>query len=238
MNMRITYCDDEITQSVFLKELLDQWEKVMGKPYDITVYASAEEMLFENQDFFPFDFIILDIELDKMNGIDLARQIRQLDKNVTIAFLSNSREYVFEGYEVGAVRYLLKPLTKEQLFPILEMVQKTLEAEKQYIIIRAEGENIKLAMNDIYYVEALGHYLVIHTESRTYEIKMNMNEMSDMLEKQFIATHRSYLVNLECIEKITRADCILSTGQSIPVSRNSYKAVNDAFIEFYKGGKR
>ncbi len=236
MDMRIAYCDDEKTQSVFLKELVDQWERVTEKQCNLTVYTSAEEMLFENQDFFPFDFIILDIELDKMNGIDLARRIRKADNNVTIAFLSNSREYVFEGYEVGAIRYLIKPLTKDQLFPILDLLRKTMVEEKQYIIIGGAGEKIKLAINDICYVEALGHYLIIHADNKSYEIKMNMNEMLEKLKKQFIATHRSYLVNMEWIEKITRTDCILSSGQSIPISRNSYQAVNNAFIEHYKGG--
>lgn len=234
--MRIAYCDDEKMQYIFLKELTDKWEKKVNIHCDITVYASAEEMLFENQESFSFDFIILDIELDKMNGINLARQIRQVDKSVTIAFLSNSKKYVFEGYEVGAVRYLLKPLTEKQIFPLLDMVQKTLEEEKQYIIIGVSGEKIKLAINDICYVEALGHYIAIHTGNNTYEIKMNINEISDRLNNGFIATHRSYLVNLGCVERITRTDCILSEGHMIPISRNSYNAVNKAFIEFYKGG--
>lgn len=243
--MRIAYCDDEKTQSIFLKELTYKWEKKVNSHCDITVYASAEEMLFENEESFSFDFIILDIELDKMNGIDLARRIRRVDKGVMIAFLSNSREHVFEGYEVGAVRYLLKPLTEKQIFPLLDMVQKTMKEENQYIIIGVSGEKIKLAAEDIYYVEALGHYIVIHTGSKTYEVKMNINEMagklninemSDKMKTRFIVTHRSYLVNLSYIERITRTDCVLSGGHIIPISRNSYNAVNKAFIEFYKGG--
>lgn len=234
--MRIAYCDDEKMQSIYLTELTDQWKREAEAHCDITVYTSAEQMLFENQSSFSFDFIILDIELDKMNGIDLAKQIRRVDKSVTIAFVSNSREYVFEGYEVGAVRYLLKPLSKEQLFPLLNMVQRMLQEEKQYIIIGIPGEKIKLAVDDICYVEALGHYIVIHTESQTFEVKMNMNEISDKLKNGFIETHRSYLVNLRCIDRVTRTDCILSGEIKIPVSRNSYKAVNQAFIGFYKGG--
>lgn len=235
--MRIAFCDDEKVQSIFLQELTDSWEKVSGKNCNITVYTSAEEMLFENMGTFSFDFIILDIELDRMNGIELARQIRKVDKKVTIAFLSNSREYVFEGYEVGAVRYLMKPLTKEQLFPLLHMVQKSLEEEKSYIIVGSDREKLKLILSDISYVEALGHYIKIHMADRSLEIKKNINEIAKELGSGFIATHRSYLVNISWIERITRMDCILSGGEIVPISRNSYEAVNQAFISYYKGGE-
>lgn len=234
--MRIAYCDDEKVQYVYLKELIDKWEIKQEKKCEISVYQSAEEMLFENQGNFSFDFILLDIEMDKMNGVELARNIRQVDKHVTIAFLSNSKEYVFEGYEVRAVRYLLKPLTETQLFPLLDQVQSLLTKEADYIIIMVDRENIKLNTEAINYVEALGHYVRIHTTDKVYEVKMNMSEMEKQLKKAFVPTHRSYLVNLNCIEKITRTECIINTKETIPISRNSYTAVNEAFIRFYKGG--
>lgn len=235
--MRIAFCDDEKTQFIFLKELTDKWEKASKKSCDITVYASAEEMLFENPGTFSFDFIILDIELDRMNGIELARQIRRIDKKVIIAFLSNSREYVFEGYEVGAARYLMKPVTKQQLFPLLDLVQASLEEEKSYIIVGSAGEKMKLQLSDVAYVEALGHYIRIHMEGGSLEVKRNLNDIAKEFGKDFIATHRSYLVNINRIERITRTDCILSGGEKVPISRNSYETVNQTFISFYKGGE-
>ena len=235
--MRIAYCDDEKAQYIFLKKLTDEWGRAGNKQCNITVYTSAEEMLFKNQESYLFDFILLDIELDKMNGIELAERIRAVDKRVFIAFLSNSREYVFKGYEVGAVRYLLKPLEKEQLFPLLDLIQGRIGEERQYLVIGAAGEKIKLDVEDICYVEALGHYIMIHTDDQTYELKMNMNEIADRLKTGFIATHRSYLVNLSRIERITRKDCIVAGKVAIPISRNSYQSVNQAFIEFYKGGE-
>lgn len=236
--MRIAYCEDEKVQSIFLRELIELWEKTANEYCEVTVYGSAEEMLFENQDSFSFDFIILDIELDRMNGIELARRIRKMDNNVPIAFLSNRREYVFEGYEVNAVRYLLKPIKKEPLFPILDMILKSMGEEKQYIILELQGEKRKVALEDICYVEALGHYIAVHTDGQSLEVKMSINEMASRLNGHFVATHRSYLVNLQYIERITRTDCILNSGLKIPISRSSYKDVNQKFIEFYKGGPR
>jgi DNA-binding LytR/AlgR family response regulator len=234
--MRIAYCEDERAQAVFLKELLQEWEKEGNSSCAVTLYASAEEMLFENPESFPFDFIILDIELVKMNGIELAREIRKRDKKVVISFLSNSREYVFDGYEVQAVRYLMKPISKQQLFPLLELVKQNALDEKEYIIVHYAGEKLKLCLEDILYVEAFGHYVGIHTKQQSYEVKRNINEMEEELKKCFIATHRSYLVNLSHIEKITKTECMLRGGNVVPISRSSYKAVNEAFISYFKGG--
>ncbi len=234
--MRIAYCEDEKVQAVFLKELVEEWETKSKERCSINLYTSAEQMLFEHSDFFPFDFIILDIELDQMNGIELARNIRKIDTKVTIAFLSNSREYVFDGYEVAAIRYLMKPITKEQLFPLLDMILHNATKKKEYLIVGFEGEKIKLELSDILYVEAFGHYVSIITSKQTFETKMNMKEIAQELNNSFIATHRSYIVNLGYIEKITKTECILKDGQQIPISRNSYKSVNEAFIAYYKGG--
>lgn len=234
--MRIAYCDDEKVQGIFLKELVTEYEKACHIRCELTMYGSAEEMLFENPDSFPFDFIILDIELDRMNGIELAKNIRKADKNVIIAFLSNSKEYVFAGYEVAAVRYLVKPITKDQLFPLLDMVKQTSLDQKQYIIVGGAGEKIKLYYDDIIYVEALAHYVSIHTEKECYEFKMSLKELADQLKSSFIYTHRSFLVNLKHIEKITKTDCLLRGGHCVPISRGSYKQVNQDFITFYKGG--
>ncbi len=234
--MRIAYCDDEITQTAYLKELVREWEQAGNPLCEVTTYGSAEEMLFENPASFPFDFIILDIQMDKMNGMELARAIRQLDPYVALAFLSNSRQYVFEGYEVQAVRYLLKPLTGEQLFPLLEMVRKQSERDRQYIIVGKAGDKVRLDIRDIYYIEAFGHYVNIHTEKRAYEVKININEIYRKLNTDFIPTHRSFLVNLRYVERITRTDCILRTEITVPISRNSYKDVNQAFIRYYREG--
>jgi len=235
--MRIAYCDDEKVQGIYVKELTAEWEREGNSSCELTIYGSAEEMLFENVDFFPFDFIILDIELDRMNGIELAKNIRKVDRNVIIAFLSNSKEYVFDGYEVQAVRYLLKPITREQLFPLLDMVRENSTKEKQYIIVGGLVEKIKLELDDILYVEASGHYVNIYTEKTSYEVKMNMNEITNKLKGNFISTHRSYLVNLYHVDRITKSECHLKGGYTVPVSRGAYKKVNQEFIMYYKRGE-
>ena len=232
--MRLAYCDDEEIQLEYMQRLAEHWAKQAGVPLTYCAYKSAEELLFENTEGYPFDLLILDIDMQGMSGMELARKIRAKDAGIPILFLTNKREYVFEGYEVQALRYLLKPMTEEKLFPLLDEVCTAAREEMQSLIVSAEGEHCKIAVPDILYLEADGHYVRIHTVKQDYVVKKALSELSGELTDEFVLTHRSYLVHLMHVERVQRTECILSDGSSIPVSRNSYKAVNEAFIRYWK----
>ena len=232
--MRLAYCDDEEIQLEYLQRLAENWAKQMGVSLTYCAYKSAEELLFENTEGYPFDLLILDIDMQGMDGMALARKIRTKDAVIPILFLTNKREYVFEGYEVHALRYLLKPISEEKLFPLLTEVCTASKEVAQGLIVSADGEHCKIAMSDILYLEADGHYVRIHTVKRDYVVKKAFTELAEVLADGFVATHRSYLVHLLYVERVQRTECVLSDGSSIPVSRNSYKAVNEAFIRYWK----
>lgn len=238
--MRLAYCDDEEIQLEYMHELCEEWAAQAAEPLTYCGYRSAKEMLFENAESYPFDLLLLDIDMEEMSGMELARCIRKRDDAIPIIFLTNRREYVFEGYEVRALRYLLKPIDKEKLFPVLDGLCAASNQEKGYLIIPVAGEMIKLEQSDILYAEANGHYVTIHTAEEDYEIKKPIRELADEIshtasgKENFIFSHRSFLVNLAHIERVMRADCLLSDDSRIPVSRNCYKGVNEAFIRYYQ----
>ena len=232
--MRLAYCDDEEIQLEYMQRLAEQWAKQAGVSLTYCAYKSAEELLFENAEDYPFDLLILDIDMQGMDGMALARKIRTKDAKIPILFLTNKREYVFEGYEVQALRYLLKPMTEEKLFPLLNEVCTAAREEVQSLIVSAEGEHCKIAVSDILCLEADGHHVRIHTAKRDYMVKRAFTELAGELADGFATTHRSYLVNLLHVERVQRTECILSDGSIVPISRNSYKAVNVAFIRYWK----
>lgn len=237
--MRLAYCEDEKIQLEYMHTLCEEWAMQMGEPLTYCGYRSAKEMLFENMENYPFDLLMLDIDMEGMSGMELARCIRKTDEAIPIIFLTNRKEYVFEGYEVRALRYLLKPIDKEKLFPILNELCAAAKQEKNYLIISVAGEHIKLEQKEILYVEANGHYLTIHTLQEAYEIKKPLSELMEEIShttdgrEHFISSHRSFWVNLAHIERVMRTECLLSDGSKIPVSRSCYKAVNEAFIQYY-----
>lgn len=114
-------------------------------------------------------------------------------------FLTNRSEYVFEGYEVGALRYLLKPVEETKLFSLLDEISYALGKERRYLIENVGGETVKIPVDTIYSVEAKGHYIRLHTSVGDYEYKKNLSEIAEELAKdqpgqktEFISTHRSF----------------------------------------------
>ena len=114
----------------------------------ILAMAVQKELLFEHSDSFPFDLLLLDIDMDGMDGMALAKEIRKKIKNFP-SFLTNRSEYVFEGYEVGALRYLLKPVEETKLFSLLDEISYALGKEKRYLIENVGGETVKIPVDTI-----------------------------------------------------------------------------------------
>lgn len=234
--MRICLVDDDSTQLDYLKSIINKWASLKDIHVDISFYHSAEEMLFENDKSYPFDMIVLDIQMDKINGVELAKRIREYDKDVIIAFVSGIADYVFEGYEVQAVRYILKPVDEKKIFELLNIIEIKQNSEERYIIINLSGDKKRINHRDIIYVESMGHYVTFYLDDEEYDCKYNISELLiELADSGFVKTHRSYLVNLKYVERITKSSCLMTNKQEIPLSRSSYKEVNQKFIEYYKG---
>lgn len=257
--MRIAFCDDEPAQLLVLQDLVEKWraKNCLAQPVFLDYYESGEAFLFENPTNFPFDVILLDIQMDQMDGIELARKIRMSDTQVILAFLTNSTEYVFQGYEVLAARYLMKPLQADKVFGLLDFVAGKMNVQKQYMICNGTDGMERLAVEDILYIEAEGHYVtfVLKTgiksdgtlQTRRLKTKTSFSAVREQLADtnedgenepvenwRFITIHRSYMVNLRYVDRIGKNACILDNGDEIPISRMRYDGINDDFIRFYK----
>ena len=184
-------------------------------------------MLFECDGRYPFDLIILDIQMRNQNGMELARQIRRADPQVPLLFLTATKEYVFEGYEVNALRYLIKPIQPSQLFAILGEIQAS---TKRSILLNGN----RIDLNALVYVEAEAHYCHLVFEDHRQKEKIGIRELKTMLDDSFVMIHRSYLVNIAKVDQIRREE--LSAGSfTLPVARSQLKTVSEAFIEYNKG---
>ena len=230
MNCRIAICDDEAGQTEKLTAMVSGWADRTGHSVLVQKFASAEEFLFEYGGGNLFDILLLDVEMHSINGIALAKHIRLTDRRAEIIFVTSHAEFIGEGYEVDALHYLLKPVKKEKLSEVLDRAIQRLSAVPASVIIQCGGELVKLAEDDILYVEALLHYIQIHTVNGEYKIKENISSFEDKLSDMFFRIHRSYLVSLRHILRISRNGVILEGNICLPLSRGQYDAVNRAFI--------
>lgn len=249
--MRICYCEDETAQAQLLKAQIGKWADKHNTACRIDLYQSAEEFLFKTKAY-TYDLLFLDIAMSKMNGMELAGKIREKDPDVEIVFVTSDKSYVFDGYEVNALRYLVKPIEVKKLYEVLDLVSDHMKSEKKdYVVFKVENETVRIPTDDIAYVEACGHFVEIYRISGgNVPLKDSFAHVLEVLNaagkvrnaggrgnlitgmELFVLAHRSYAVNLKMVDQIGRTECILSDGSRVPVSRNAYKRLNEAFIRF------
>lgn len=237
MRIRIAIVEDEAEQFEYVKKLLEHWSEQSGELLSVTHVTCAEEFVINYSQPDTFNLVFLDVCMKQMNGMELAKEIRKYDRDVQLVFLTGISDYVFEGYEIGAIRYLLKPVEQENLTETMAVCLEKLENKKDdYLSLKYQGEMIRMLRSDILYVEVFGHYLRMVTKTDTFEWKDSLQNMKSKLdERRFVEANRSTIVNLEYVNKITREECLLEDGTSIHVSKGAYRALNEAFMKFYVG---
>ena len=203
------------------------------------LFECAEEYLFKAEQN-AYDVIFLDISMRGQNGMELARQIREKEKDVILVFVTSDASYVFDGYEVGAYRYLMKPVDEKKLWEILDYARTQKEVEEEnYILVKKDSQSVRVNLKDIIYIEAQKHYVNLCMENKeSINIKTAFTELLQETQEKsdtILLTHRSYAVNIEKVVRIGRTECVLSDSSVIPVSRSFYKEVNEAFIKYHLG---
>ena len=233
--MKIILCEDEKNQQEWMQEAIFEWQKLSGTPVTLNIYSSGEELFFKQEEWTDADTIILDIELKEMNGMEIARAIRKLDAKVPLFFATGYEKYVFEGYEVGAVSYIMKPIDKAKLFQTLDKV-KAMSAEREQCLLIEDGVEAKrIYLKDILYIESIGHYCNIITKQGTMQVREKISELVNRTEDgNFFSCHRSYHVNMAYVRRITKKDLILDNDAVIPIARGKWEEANKAFIAYYK----
>jgi DNA-binding LytR/AlgR family response regulator len=234
--MHIAISEDESVVLDFESSLVTQWAAGAGCPLELDTYISSEQFLFESEDKAPYDLLIFDIQMKNMNGMELAKKLRERGCDSVIIFVTGVPDYAIEGYEVGAVRYILKPVKPELLKELLDSVWKERQKKTEDFFVLGQGADLeKISFEKIIYIEARGHYVFMKGLDFEREWKAGFAETAAAFEgKGFFCLRRGLLVNLAHVERITRTDCVMEGGESLPVARGAYKELNEAFIAFFK----
>lgn len=230
MKYKIAICDDEQNQIEYITSIVASWSAHEGHGCEIRTFASAEAFLFEYEEDKAYDILLLDVEMKNMNGIELAKRIRKDNNRAEIIFITSHFEFVGEGYEVDALHYLIKPISAEKLTQVLTKAAEKISVEPPSVVISCEGETVKLYEADIRYVESFLHYIVIYTNDKAYKIKENISVFESRVSDDFYRIHRSYLVALKHITRISRTSVNIGNTE-LPLSRGKYDDINRAFIE-------
>ncbi len=234
MIYQIGICDDSPADVTYISKLVEKWAEESGLSVRLDSFSSAESFLFHYAEKKDYDILLLDIEMGEKNGIELAREIRQGNDTVQLVFITGFPDFVMEGYEVSALHYLMKPVSEEKLYAVLARAVKNLTKTEQVLLFQIDGESVRIPTGEIYAVEAFAHAVTLTTKQGNHKVNMSISEVEKLLKEGFVRCHRSYIVNLKYVRRITRTAVVMDNGIEVPLSRNSYQSVNQAFISYYR----
>jgi len=241
----IALCDDEAAELEKTEKWLSDYEKKHpGLDFMIRCFVNAAELLclVREENYMP-DLIFMDIYMPDQTrnsyplGMEVARKLRHMNYRGKLVFLTTSKEYALEAFDVGALQYMVKPVSKEKLFLVLDGLLREMEEErKRYILLRMEGRLARVSLNDIICCEAQGktQYLYLVNGTR-HLLHMTMTEIYEMLShgQEFVRLGAAFIVNLGYIGSLNAKEIHMDNGMRIYLPRGTYKGLREQYFNYY-----
>lgn len=227
--MKIAICDDDRPLRKDLRRLIEIQLDLMGFVYEIEEYESGTSLL-EHMDEQEPDILFLDIEMPGIGGMDTARSLRRLEKRMLIIFVTAYPDFVFQGYEVHAFHYILKPYEKTKLKEVLESAVKELSAQEElFYTIQQKSGTLRLSLREISYFKSEKRTVcAVRKSGEQISFYEKLDHIEAELPDFFQRIHNRYLVNLHYISKLESTSCICGE-EKLPVSRTYRQALAAAF---------
>lgn len=232
--MYISVCDDDEKERKMLTSYLQKAVKKNHLSYRVVAFGSGEELLdfLEKGKACPINF--LDIYMNGINGVELADRILQRDKEAAIVFTTTSSEFMAEGFQLGALHYLVKPLLYQNVETALNRCLRYTGRAERYIELSVDREIRRILFSKIVYVEFQNRYCLIHTEDGILKSYLRLADLEEKLtEARFLRCHRSFLVNLDYVSSMSGYNFILADGSSVPVRREERAVMKRKFEDYY-----
>lgn len=234
--MVIAICDDE---PIILKDIIFMVEEIIDK-YEyygqIHSFNSGEELLRNiEKDLMSFNIYILDINMKDVNGIEVAKRIRHLDKYAIIIFLTGYQEWMPEAFDVQAFNYLMKPIDRKKLEIVFKKILYYLSDRKVMYYFKQGKKLHSIPYKNIHYFESDKRKIKTVTDNEDYYYYDNISNVQKIIgEELFVRTHVSYLINMDYIRNFDGKDVTLESGISIPVSKKFVESFNESFMKYLK----
>ena len=225
--MKIAICDDDLLDLHYVQSLILEYDSSL----DITLFQSANELLSAFDNYF-YDIVFMDIEMEHPNGFEISMHLVQQQDKPLIIFVTNSSEYTIRGYGV-AFRYMTKPLSLSALSCVLSSAIDTITPQKITVYLTDRVKYISIC--DIYYAEANGHSVILHTKNGPLKCRCQLKEIEKQLPvNRFSRSHNSFVINLNEVESSNRTSLILTDGSIVPISQRYAKIFNTALIQYIR----
>ncbi|MBW3070097.1 MULTISPECIES: LytTR family DNA-binding domain-containing protein [unclassified Actinomyces] len=233
--LRIGVVDDDARHRNVLSEYLDRFGRERGLDLQVSVFEAGGDIL---DGFRPiYDILMLDIRMEGTDGLSLARLVRRIDPDVIIIFITAAQQYAINGYEVSALGYLVKPFPYSSLARELSRALEVLGRRDNAGIVLKDGQGLRrVPVRDIVYLESSGHRLDVHLTDGAITLTGSLKQMEPKLAPHgFFRSNSCYIVNLRHVVAVREQDSVMSTGQSLRISRPRKKEFMRALAEHVSG---
>ena len=231
--IKFAICDDEPLMARELAGFLAGYmEEKSITAYSVSSFAGGRALLESGG----FDVIFLDIQMERPDGMETARLLRQRGDHSLLIFVTVLKECVFDSFQVEAFDYLLKPLDSARFHQTMDRVLRSLERRtvENIVIQRGTGCEVVL-LSDIVYCEVLGRKIYLHKSDGTVsDYYDKLEDLERRVDGRFFKCHRSYLVNLDYVRGCQDGQVLLSQGERIPASRLRERELTQALLRYMK----
>ena len=220
--LRIGICDDLADARLVLRSALErilETRKIQGQFFE---FSSGETLLrWYDHHAGELDVVFLDMELHELDGMETARRLRASDAGLQLVFVTGYADYVFDGYSVGALGYLMKPPRQEQLEAVLSRVQAALvrDLDRAYVC-RSGDTRYRIPIARILYFASDRRQVQCVAEDRTYTFYGKLDAVAEEVGAAFVRVHQRYLVRAGAVDRMEGGEVVLRDGRRLPVSRS------------------
>ena len=233
MNIRIAICDDELEICLQIENMISDISKKMSMEFESDIFTLGENLCKELSRT-NYDLIFLDIELPKINGIEIGDYIRNILKNdiVQIAYVSSKTEYALQLFEYRPINFLVKPLNLEQLYKLFETFFKITGKQTQIFKYKKGRKFHKIELFKIKYFERSSRKVILHTTEGDSEFYDSLELIYESLKGQiFLFIHKSYLINFRYIKTMSYDHVVLSDDNELPISQSRRIQIRKMYME-------
>ena len=234
--MKIAIAEDELHTRKEIRKLLERYAAENGVSFQIAEFSDGDGITEKYSG--DYDLILMDVEMPFVDGMTAAEEIRKMDQEVTIIFITNAPQYAIKGYKVGALDYILKPVN---YYAFSESIRRALgkirvrRSEESFIRIPVKGGARKVDVSSIDYVEVIDHDLFYHKGAEVIETRGTMREAESELEPyHFFKCNKGCLINLAKVRGYQRNDVIVGS-HTLQVSRSRRKPLQEAIHAYLDG---
>lgn len=231
--MKIAICEDNIEELKALEAMLSEAFAKMHIDIEQATFTQEADMLAAIEGGETWTLCFLDIYIQGANGVKLAEAIKAANPEAVIVFTTSSPDFLLDGFRLGAVHYLLKPISQNDVDEAVKRALKIVEQDERSIQLMVGRAPRTIQTASIIYAESQNHVTQICTSEGILRSYIRLDEVQEMLtESSFLRCHRSYLVNMAYVEQVLEKDFLMGNDTVVPIRRDGRSAVKQAYYDY------